>query len=84
MKKYTFNKLNCAWSITGLLLYIPDQVYENQKDYDGKTFPVVIDNTNSPYTIWDTALTRRARARLMGDLYGLHTTGTGVPVVKIV
>lgn len=49
---------------------IPDQVYEDQKSYDGRTFPAIREDGV------------RIRVRLDGDAYGLHTAGTGDPVVK--
>ncbi len=83
MKKYTFNRGYQGFTVKGLRVILPDQVYDNQKDYDGKTFPVAVFPVNWRWLV-PRLRTRPARARLMGDLYGLHTTGTGVPVVKIV
>lgn len=71
--KYTFLRGYQAHTMsrTGFVV-IPDQVADDQKNYDGKTFPVVRrDGT-------------RARARLMGDEYDLWGPGTGDPVVKMV
>lgn len=71
---YTFNRRFQAHTMSrDSSVVIPDQVSERQKDYDGKTFPVLLRMDGS-----------KARAMLMGDEYGLWTTGTGDPVVKIV
>ena len=43
-----------------------------QKGFDGETFPVMRKDGG------------KARARLMGEEYGLHTPGTGDPVVRMV
>ena len=48
---------------------VPDQVAGDQRAYDGRTFPALADNG------------ARVRVRLRGDLYGLHTAGTGDMVV---
>lgn len=57
---------------------VPDEVAENQSDFDGKTFPILIKPTyGMPGKI------RKGRGRLRGDLYGLNTPGTGDMVVAI-
>lgn len=69
--KYTYAKNYMAWY--GIKhaapVQVPDQVAADQKAFDGKSFPVM-DNRG-----------RMVRAYLRGDLYGLHTTGTGEMVV---
>ena len=49
---------------------IPDIVCNNQKDYDGKTFPAIVVSTG-----------KKKRVRLEGSDYGLYTYGTGDMVV---
>ena len=71
MSKYTIgNRL--SHTVNGGVVTVPDEVYDNQHDYDGKTFPVLKTNGKS------------GRAKLMGELYGLNTPGTGDMIVKIV
>ena len=72
MTKYSFETMYQARTMTGDFVAIPDQVADDQKAFDGKTFPVLRKNGS------------KARACLMGDEYGLHTAGTGDPVVRIV
>ena len=73
LRKYTFKTRYQAHTMSrNDFVTIPDQVADEQKEYDGKTFPVLRrDGT-------------MARAMLMGDEYGLWTAGTGDPVVKMV
>ena len=73
MSKYTFETRYQAHTMSRTdFVTIPDQVAREQKDYDGKTFPVLRrDGT-------------KARAMLMGDEYWLWTPGIGDPVVKMV
>lgn len=54
------------------IVTIPDQVYDSQKQYDGRTFPVVRADGS------------KTRGMLIGSEYGLWTSGTGDPVVKLV
>jgi hypothetical protein len=49
---------------------IPVEVDRDQREYDGKTFVAVADNG------------RRIRVRLVGDDYGLNTSGTGDVIVR--
>lgn len=76
--RYTFAYGYQAHTVTGQCVpgaeavIIPDQVADDQCRYDGETFPVIYARSR-----------RRARATLRGDLYGLHTPGTGNPVVAI-
>jgi hypothetical protein len=49
---------------------IPDQVYRDQRAYDGETITVILDGVY-------------CEAILRGDLYGLDTPGTGDPVVVL-
>ena len=72
MSKYTFNNGYLAHNMTRTgFVTVPDQVADNQKEFDGETFPVIKSNGT------------RGRARLMGDEYGLWTSGTGDMVVSI-
>lgn len=71
-KTYTFDLRFVAHTMSRTeTVYIPDQVAEAQREYDGKTFPVLRQDG------------RKARAELRGDEYGLWTPGTGTPVVAI-
>ena len=72
MNKYTFSRRYAASSVSGMVVTIPDQVADNQRHYDGRSFPVIKPNGS------------KGRAVLRGDLYGLHTSGTGDALVKIV
>jgi len=58
---------------------IPDQVASNQEEYDGKTFVAIVP---SRYLGTGSATARKMRVRLVGDDYGLHTSGTGDVVVR--
>lgn len=76
MRKYFFQSQNgspLARTVSGHLVKIPICVFNDQRGYDGKTFPVIEVDTM-----------RRKRAKLRGDLYGLNTPGTGDPIVSIV
>lgn len=64
-----------------LEVLVPDEVAANQKDYDGKTFPIL--KPASPYSRCGPPY-KRGRGMLMGDEYGLHTTGTGDMIIKVV
>ena len=72
MSKYTFRSMTVANTVSGDYVFIPDIVAGNQRVYDGKTFPIMRKNGT------------KARAMLVGDKYGLHTSGTGDPVVRMV
>lgn len=72
MTKYSFDLKYQARTMSGGFVAIPDQVAMDQKGFDGETFPVLRKDGV------------KARARLMGDEYGLNTTGTGDPVVRMV
>ncbi|HMN55602.1 MAG TPA: hypothetical protein PKE15_00010 [Ottowia sp.] len=72
MIRYTFEIGALAHTISrNAFVTIPDQVAESQKEYDGKSFPVLRRDGS------------KARATLRGDEYGLWTPGTGDPVVSI-
>lgn len=71
MTRYTFTRQVAAHTASGGIVTIPDQVAEAQREYDGKTFPVIRRDGS------------KARATLRGDLYGLHTSGTGDPTVAL-
>jgi len=49
---------------------VPDQVGDNQREYDGMRVPCL-----------DRITGKRVYARLRGDLYGLYTAGTGDMIV---
>lgn len=68
MKKYTYSHGNLA-HYGQTRVTVPDQVAEDQRGYDGMTFPAIKPNG------------LKIRVRLRGDLYGLHTPGTGDMVV---
>lgn len=72
---YTFARNYAANTPSGMTVTVPDQVAAEQREFDGKSFPVLVRRPgNSP---------RKARATLRGDLYGLRTTGTGDMVVAL-
>jgi hypothetical protein len=50
---------------------VPDQVANNQRDYDGRTFPAIHKQTG-----------RKIRVKLIGDDYGLNSSGTGDMIVR--
>ena len=62
----------------GQIAIVPDEVYEDQHGYDGKTFPVILIPSYGSF-----GKQRRGRAKLRGDLYGLHTGGTGDMTVSV-
>lgn len=71
MATYTYQLRYLAHTVRGGRVTIPDQFARNQRDYDGKTFPVRrLDGS-------------AVRATLRGDLYGLHTPGIGDPIVSV-
>ena len=70
--RYTFTQRYAARTMRGNnCVYLPDQVAEAQKDYDGRTFPVLRRDGS------------KTRATLRGAEYGLWTTGVGDPVVRL-
>ena len=72
--KYTFEKQYAAMGKDGGLgniFTVPDQVGENQKEFDGKTFPAFQSG-------------RKCRVKLRGDWYGLNTPGTGDMRVQLI
>jgi hypothetical protein len=56
---------------------IPDQVADNQKNYDGKSF-IAIEISVCGWL----ASKRNIRVRLIGDDYALYSTGTGEIIVR--
>ena len=69
---YTFSQRIQAHTVRrDSFVVIPDQVAAAQKEYDGKSFPVLRRDGS------------KARATLRGDEYGLWTPGTGDPVVAL-
>lgn len=72
-----------AHTVTGRqIAIVPVEVAADQKAYDGRTFPVLLIPSYGHRLGWN-GKPRKARARLRGDLYGLHTPGTGDMVVSI-
>lgn len=78
MSKYTLTDSGSqAHTMSGGRVIVPDEVAADQNEYNGKTFPVLrVDQFGR--------VGGKCRARLMGDAYGLHTSGTGDMIVKIV
>ena len=74
--KYTFDDgYQAHLGVTGQrTCIIPDQVADDQKAYDGKTFPAIISRG------YDRG--KKIRVRLNGDDYDLHGSGTGDTVVR--
>ena len=72
--KYTFKTKYAARTISGAIVTIPDQVASAQVAFDisGISFTVLRRDGS------------KAKAILAGDEYGLHSTGTGDPVVRII
>ena len=71
MPRYTFDLKYAAHTVKGPSVTIPDQVARDQREFDGKSFPVLRRDGS------------KARATLRGELYGLWTSGTGDPVVAL-
>jgi len=71
--RYTFNDCYEAHlGVTGdgrQTCIVPDQVADDQKSYDGQTFPAIFQG-------------KKIRVKLIGDDYGLHTSGTGDMIVR--
>ncbi|MFA7585043.1 MAG: hypothetical protein WCY11_02445 [Novosphingobium sp.] len=66
MAKYTYIQRLAAHHTNGEIVTVPDQVAADQRGFDGRSFP----------------LSDGRRVYLRGDLYGLHTSGTGDMVVS--
>ncbi len=79
MSQYTISSF-VAHTKSGRCVLIPDEVAADQKYYDDRlvVFPVAYCSRCGVMT------GRKARAMLDGDAYGLRTSGTGDPVVRIV
>ena len=76
MKKYTFNSRWEAFRNYQNIdfsdrVIIPDQVADNQADFDGKTFPAI-----------EVLSGKKIRVKLVGDDYDLHGSGTGDMCVR--
>ena len=71
---YTFeDRYEAHLGVTGdgrTTCIIPDQVADDQRKYDGKTFPALLHDGT------------KIRVLLNGDDYGLNTSGTGDVVVR--
>lgn len=67
--RYTYDR-NYAAHYGSRIVTVPDQVADDQKGYDGRTFPAIDSNGS------------RVRVRLNGESYGLNTPGTGDMIVK--
>ena len=63
---------------------VPREVADDQVGHDGATFPILLIRPYGKWSFGDSKLPRKARGKLRGDLYGLHTPGTGDMVVAIV
>lgn len=61
----------------GWEVIIPEEVYEDQSEFDGSVFPIM-------YRERFTTKWKDGNGKLRGDLYGLHTSGTGDPVVEFI
>lgn len=71
MTRYTYNSHSCAHYGDDTVI-VPDQVADAQADFDGRSFPALRLHR------WSSRPTgQRVRVYLRGDLYGLHTPGTG-------
>lgn len=68
---YTFTRRFAARTVSGVTVYLPDQVAAEQRKYDQRSFPAL------------TPAGKRIRVILRGDLYGLWTAGTGDAVVAV-
>ncbi len=70
MKKYTYKGYEAHLGLTGRKTrIIPEEVAENQKAFDRHTFPAILCG-------------EKIRVKLIGDDYGLHTSGTGDVIVR--
>lgn len=58
---------------------VPDAVAADQKAWDGRTFPAIVP---AGWRGTGTDKSRKMRVKLVGDDYGLHTTGTGDIIVR--
>jgi len=72
--RYSYLKKYAAFTMSGNMVTIPDQVAYSQKEYDANktSFPVIRKDGS------------KARAILRGEEYGLWTTGTGDAIVRII
>lgn len=70
--RYTFKHNYLAHTVNGKTVMLPDMVAGDQKAFDGKRFTGRCSAGIVPI-----------RMTLRGDLYGLHSTGTGDPVVSL-
>ena len=72
--RHTYNLGFTARTQANRRVILPDAVATDQRSWDGRTFMARrLDGRG-----------RWVRVRLRGDLYGLHTPGTGDPVVTAV
>jgi len=70
-KKYTYAGSAAHLGTTGnRICIVPEKVAENQKAFDGKTFPALLPDG------------RRMRVKLIGDDYDLWGAGTGDIIVR--
>ena len=72
--RYTYTRNAVAHYGDGSVI-VPDQVAESQRDYDGVAFPAI--RLTALPGVRDPRAGAKVRVRLRGDLYGLHTPGTG-------
>lgn len=73
--KYTFDNFHAHLGLSGSkTCIVPTEVANNQREWDGKTFPVIVQCNENMY--------RTVRVRLIGEDYGLNTSGTGDMIVR--
>ena len=72
----TYNDRNYAMTTDGERVIVPDQVANNQHDYDGKVFRVMYHLSGETFL--------KLKSRLRGDLYGLDTPGVGDMIVELI
>ena len=78
MSKYTLRESGAqARTMSGGRVIVPDEVAADQLGYDGRAFPALRIGRSG-------RAAGKCRARLMGDAYGLRTTGTGDMVVRVI
>ena len=81
MKKQTYNRrFEAHLGLTGdRRCIVPDKVADNQRDYDGKSFIVIVP---AGFRGTGTTVSRKMRVRLVGDDYDLNGPATGDMVVR--
>lgn len=86
MPKYTFRNYHAHLGLAGReTCIVPEEVAADQEAFDGRTFPVLVwwaPERVDAYGNRVDATYRVRRVRLVGDDYGLHTSGTGDMIVR--